>query len=108
MNKKELVKTSKIEILCSPEQKIEAKNLAKESKKSMSSFGLERILKGYSLINNTVTKENESSNSIGFDHRELLGIGKNLNQLTRYSHQTGKFDERIYDVITALDKILKQ
>ena len=108
MNKKELIKTSKIEVLCSPEQKKEAQILAKESNKSLSSFGLERILKGYSLINNTVIKENKSSNSNGFDHGELLGIGKNLNQLTRYSHQTGKFDERLFDVINALEKILKK
>ncbi len=102
---KTVLRKSKIDIRVNDDERETIISNAKESGMTVTSFVRNRAID--KLITTTKNDKNEVNNELISIQKTLLSIDNNLNQLTRYSHQTGIFDVRIYDVLTALKKILR-
>jgi hypothetical protein len=102
---KTVLRNSKIDFRVDDDERATIISNAKNSGMTVASFVRGRAID--KIITTTKNDKNEVNNELISIQKTLLSIDNNLNQLTRYSHQTGKFDERIYDVLTTLKKILR-
>ena len=102
---KTVLRNSKIDFRVDDDERATIISNAKNSGMTVASFVRGRAID--KIITTTKNDKNEVNNELISIQKTLLSIDNNLNQLTRYSHQTGKFDERIYDVLKKIKKILR-
>ena len=105
MNRKEEPRNKKIELRVSETEKKKCQKKAEFSGLTISEYLREFLENGQV---NIVEIDNEKDNQkIVFDERKvLIGIGSNLNQLTRYTHQNKKLHQDLEMLIEELKSIL--
>ena len=104
-NKKEESRNKKIELRVSESEKIKYQKKAASSRLTLSEYLREFLDNGQV---NIIEMDSEiDAQKIIFDERKvLIGIGSNLNQLTRYTHQNKKLHQDIEALIDELKSIL--
>lgn len=104
-NKKEEPRNKKIELRVSQSEKILYQKKATSSRLTLSEYLREFLDNGQ--VNIVEMDSGIGDQKIIFDERKvLIGIGSNLNQLTRYTHQNKKLHQDIELLIEELKSIL--
>lgn len=104
-NKKEEPRNKKIELRVSQSEKMLYQKKATSSRLTLSEYLREFLDNGQ--VNIVEMDRGIDAQKIIFDERKvLIGIGSNLNQLTRYTHQNKKLHQDIEALIDELKSIL--
>ena len=104
-NKKGELRNKKIELRVSQSEKLKYQKKATLSRLTLSEYLREFLENGQ--INIVEMESGDDAQKIFFDERKvLIGIGSNLNQLTRYTHQNKKLHHDIEMLIEELKSIL--
>ncbi len=106
MNKKDDVRNKNILIRVTENEHIDINKKANRTGLTVSEYGRQIMLKGFvfqSLINDANVQEAE----VNLDRRTLLGLANNLNQLTKYAHQT-KTLPKLEDLLEKIEKIIER
>lgn len=105
MNKKEEVRNKNILIRVTEKEKNEIEKKANKTGLGISEYGRQIMLNGYvfqSLKNSTAEEKQPGAD---LDRRTLLGLANNLNQLTKYAHQT-KVLPKLEELLEKIEKII--
>jgi hypothetical protein len=106
MNKKEEVRNKNIVIRVTDNEKNGIEKKANRTGLAVSEYGRQIMLNGYvfqSLKNNPAEEEPGTN----LDRRTLLGLANNLNQLTKYAHQT-KILPKLEELLEKIEKIIEK
>lgn len=104
-NKKDNPRDKKIELRVTENDKKKYQNKAESVGLNLSEYLRELLENG--VVNVVENDVENNDQKVLFDEKKLLiGIGSNLNQLTRYSHQNKKLHQDIEDLILELKNIL--
>lgn len=104
MNKKEEVRSKNIIIrVTENEKKIIEKN-ANKLGLEISKYGRELMINGFVF---ETQKSKNLSEGENIDRRTLLGLANNLNQLTKYAHQT-KVLPKLEELLDKIEKIIER
>lgn len=101
MNKKDEIRNKNIIIRITENEKIKIENNAKKLGLEVSNYGRQLMINGYVF---QVTNTSES-NELTLDRKTLIGLANNLNQLTRYAHQT-KTLPKLEELLEKIEKII--
>lgn len=101
MNKKDEIRNKNIIIRITENEKIKIENNAKKLGLEVSNYGRQLMINGYVF---QVTNTSES-NELRLDRKTLIGLANNLNQLTRYAHQT-KTLPKLEELLEKIEKII--
>jgi uncharacterized protein YjfI (DUF2170 family) len=101
MNKKDEIRNKNIIIRITENEKIKIENNAKKLGLEVSNYGRQLMINGYVF---QVTNTSES-NEFTLDRKTLIGLANNLNQLTRYAHQT-KTLPKLEELLEKIEKII--
>ena len=102
MNKKENPRLKNIVIRVNDKERKDIEANAEKMGLTVSDFGRQLMLKGKVLA---VQKSDSGTANLGIDRRTIIGLATNLNQLTRYAHQTKSLPE-IEGLLKDLKKII--
>lgn len=103
--KDEDVRSKKIEIRVTELEKKQIELNAENAGFGLSEYGRQIMIKGQVFQNlKNLTQEKQGQN---LDRRTLLGLANNLNQLTRYAHQT-KILPQVEDLLEKIEKIIEK
>jgi hypothetical protein len=97
---KEVIRNRRFETRFTEDELIKMKSNAKNSGMTPTEFARKRLC--YDDLDFQKNDNTEVSQSMFSEKKLLTNIANNLNQMTRYSHQTGVFDVRITDVVTQI------
>lgn len=101
MNKKNEIRNKNIIIRITENEKIKIENNAKRLGLEISNYGRQLMINGYIFqVTNTTDKTD-----LSIDRKTLIGLANNLNQLTRYAHQT-KTLPKLKDLLEKIEKII--
>ncbi len=101
MNKKDEIRNKNIIIRITENEKMKIENNAKRLGLELSNYGRQLMINGYVFqVTNTTEK-----NDLSFDRKTLIGLANNINQLTRYAHQT-KTLPKLEDLLEKIEKII--
>lgn len=104
-NKKEDPRNKKIELRVSESEKIKYQKKAATSRLTISEY-LREFLENGQVNIVEIDNGNDTEKMIYDERKVLIGIGSNLNQLTRYTHQNKKLHQDIEMLIEELKSIL--
>lgn len=104
-NKKEEPRNKKIELRVSESEKIKYQKKATTSRLTISEY-LREFLENGQVNIVEIDNGNDAEKMIYDERKVLIGIGSNLNQLTRYTHQNKKLHQDIEMLIEELKSIL--
>ncbi|KFF23161.1 MULTISPECIES: plasmid mobilization protein [Chryseobacterium] len=104
-NKKEEPRNKKIELRVSESEKIKYQKKAATSHLTISEY-LREFLENGQVNIVEIDNGNDAQKMIYDERKVLIGIGSNLNQLTRYTHQNKKLHQDIEMLIEELKSIL--
>lgn len=103
--KDEDVRSKKIEIRVTELEKKQIGLNAENAGFGLSEYGRQIMIKGQVFQNlKNLPQEKQGQN---LDRRTLLGLANNLNQLTRYAHQT-KILPQVEDLLEKIEKIIEK
>lgn len=108
----ETKRKSNVVIRLTEAEKNKVLSSAKKAGKNVSDFGRDILLNGVvfsapKLEEKTEEKAPEiSSHNLGIDKRTFLGLANNLNQLTKYTHQTKELDKDLHDTIKLIQQLM--
>lgn len=94
----------------SDEKKSIEKN-AEKAGKNVSDFSRDILLNGV-IFSPPIEEKTEgkiheiSSHNLGIDKRTFLGLANNLNQLTKYTHQTKELDADLHNTIKLIQQLM--
>lgn len=106
MNKKEEVRNKNIVIRVTNSEKNDIEKKANKTGLGVSEYGRQIMLNGfvYQSLRNASAGEEPGTN---LDRRTLLGLANNLNQLTKYAHQT-KILPQIEGLLEKIEKKIEK
>lgn len=106
MNKKEEVRNKNILIRVTENEKKKIEKKADRTGLGVSEYGRQIMLNGfvYQSLRNASAEEEPGTN---LNRRTLLGLANNLNQLTKYAHQT-KTLPKLEELLEKIEKIIEK
>lgn len=106
MNKKEEVRNKNIVIRVTENEKNDIEKKANKTGLGVSEYGRQIMLNGFVFqsLKNVPADEEPGTN---LDRRTLLGLANNLNQLTKYAHQT-KTLPKLEELLEKIEKIIEK
>lgn len=90
-------------IRVSEDEKKRIESQAKKTGLTVSEYGRQMMMNGVAIVPQKEAKEQSENSNAPIDRRTLWGLASNLNQLTKYAHQTGVMP----DIKNLLDEIQK-
>lgn len=103
MNKKEEVRTKNLVIRVTESEKKIIENNSKNLGLEVSNYGRQLMINGF--VFSVIKQENTIEEN--FDRRTLIGLANNLNQLTRYTHQTNRIP-KLEKLLDKIEKIIER
>jgi hypothetical protein len=103
MNKKEEVRTKNLVIRVTESEKKIIENNSKNLGLEVSNYGRQLMING--IVFSVIKQENTIKEN--FDRRTLIGLANNLNQLTRYTHQTNRIP-KLEELLDKIEKIIER
>lgn len=101
-------RVQRLSIKVTEKEKKEIESKAQKAGLSISDFARQNLVNGYVFILDKKTEEQEQFSGNNFDRRTIIGIGNNLNQLTKYIHQTHEIHEDLHECIKAIKAIMSK
>lgn len=106
MNKKEEIRNKNIIIRVTENEKKGIEKKANKTGLAVSEYGRQIMLNGF-IFHNLKNDTTDEQPGTYFDRRTLLGLANNLNQLTKYAHQT-KTLPKLEDLLEKIEKIIER
>lgn len=104
----ETKRKSNIVIRLTEAEKIKVLSSAEKAGKNVSDFSRDILLNGvvFSAPKNEEKTTEITNHNIGIDKRTFLGLANNLNQLTKYTHQTKELNADLHSTIKLINQLM--
>lgn len=106
MNKKEVQRTKRISLRVTEVESEKYKEKAKIAGLNLSDYIRELFENGQVILSEKSLTDSNKTVEINQKLKLLIGMGNNLNQLTKYTHQDKKLHTQVENLISRIDEIL--